>query len=74
MNIFLFFLIKVIVLLYVIIYYRKPDANWGSSAQSLTFISALRGVQNLSKVEEHVKNYRPKVRIFRLNYRKSNYK
>lgn len=52
----------VIILLYVIIFYRKPDANWGSSAQSLSFISALKGVQTLAKVEDHVKTYRPKVR------------
>ncbi len=37
------------------------DANWGSSTQSQTFLTALRGIHNLSKLEEHVKNYRPKV-------------
>ena len=51
----------IIVLLYVAIQKNKPDANWGSSTQSQTFLSALKGVHNLTKVEEHVKNYRPKV-------------
>jgi len=67
MNTKTIFYVQVIVLLYVIIYYRKPDANWGSSAQSLTFISALRGVQTLSKVEDHVKTYRPKVYKYSMN-------
>ena len=52
----------IILLLYILIHTRRPDANWGSSAQSLTFLSALRSVQSLSKVEDHVKNYRPKVK------------
>ena len=42
---------------------NKPDANWGSSTQSQTFLSALKGVHNLTKMEEHIKNYRPKVNI-----------
>ena len=37
------------------------DANWGSSTQSQTFLTALKGIHNLSKMEDHVKNYRPKV-------------
>ena len=39
------------------------DANWGSSTQSQTFLTALKGIHNLSKMEDHVKNYRPKVFI-----------
>ena len=52
----------IILLLYIVIHTRNPEANWGSSAQSLTFLSALRSVQTLEKVDDHVKNYRPKVR------------
>ena len=52
----------IILLLYIVIRRRNPDANWGSSAQSLTFLSALKSVQSLEKVDDHVKNYRPKVR------------
>jgi solute carrier family 12 sodium/potassium/chloride transporter 2 len=51
----------IILLLYVLIRTRNPEANWGSSAQSLTFLNALKSVQSLEKVEDHVKNYRPKV-------------
>ncbi len=51
----------IILLLYILIHTRNPEANWGSSAQSLTFLSALRSVQTLEKVDDHVKNYRPKV-------------
>lgn len=40
---------------------NKPDANWGSSNQSLSFVSALKTLQSLTKVEDHVKTYRPKV-------------
>ena len=48
--------------LYLYIYYRKPEANWGSSAQAQVFVNALKGVQNLTDTQEHVKNYRPKVK------------
>ena len=47
--------------LYLYIYYRKPEANWGSSAQAQVFVNALKGVQSLTDTAEHVKNYRPKV-------------
>lgn len=48
-------------LLYAFIYFRKPDVNWGSSSQSQSFITALRAVQALTRVDDHVKNYRPKI-------------
>jgi len=49
--------------LYLYIYYRKPEANWGSSAQAQVFVNALKGVQSLTDTAEHVKNYRPKVLV-----------
>merc|ERR1719500_2106582 len=49
--------------LYLYIYYRKPEANWGSSAQAQVFVNALKGVQNLTDTQEHVKNYRPKILV-----------
>jgi len=49
--------------LYFYIYYRKPDANWGSSTQAQVFVNALKGVQNLTETADHVKNYRPKVLV-----------
>ncbi len=51
----------IILLLYIVIHNRNPEANWGSSAQSLTFLQALRSVHTLAQVDDHVKNYRPKV-------------
>ncbi len=50
-----------IVALYVFVLVRNPDVNWGSSTQSHSFISALRAVQTLARVEDHVKNFRPKL-------------
>ena len=50
-----------IILLYVFVRTRSPNVNWGSSSQSQTFMSALKSVQALAKVEDHVKNYRPKM-------------
>lgn len=49
--------------LYLYIFYRKPEANWGSSAQAQVFVNALKGVQNLTETQEHVKNYRPKILV-----------
>ena len=53
----------IVAVLYLYIYYRKPEANWGSSAQAQVFVNALKGVQNLTETQEHVKNYRPKVLV-----------
>ncbi len=50
-----------IISLYLYVHVRNPDVNWGSSTQSQAFISALRAVQTLARVEDHVKNYRPKI-------------
>eukprot|EP00095_Tigriopus_kingsejongensis_P001377 maker-scaffold1253_size52701-snap-gene-0.12 protein:Tk01377 transcript:maker-scaffold1253_size52701-snap-gene-0.12-mRNA-1 annotation:"af190129_1na+ k+ 2cl- cotransporter" len=52
-----------IILLYVFIYFRKPKVNWGSSSQSQSFITALKAVQALTRVDDHVKNYRPKIMV-----------
>ena len=40
---------------------RKPDANWGSSADALTFINAMKSTQELTDNPDHIKNYRPKI-------------
>ena len=53
----------IVAVLYLYIYYRKPEANWGSSAQAQVFVNALKGVQSLTETQEHIKNYRPKVRV-----------
>lgn len=60
---------SVVVALYLIVSYQKPDVNWGSTTQAQTYKNALLSVQQLNSVEEHVKNYRPQVRsvVFRFS-------
>ncbi|XP_059080861.1 bumetanide-sensitive sodium-(potassium)-chloride cotransporter-like isoform X2 [Tigriopus californicus] len=53
----------IIAILYFYISYRKPEANWGSSTQAQKFVSTLKNVQALNEMQEHVKNYRPKILV-----------
>lgn len=53
----------VVLSLYLIVSYRKPDVNWGSTTQAQTYKNALMSVQQLNYVEEHVKNYRPQILV-----------
>lgn len=39
------------------------DVNWGSTTQAQTYNNALTAVQQLDRVEEHVKNYRPQLLV-----------
>ena len=39
------------------------DVNWGSTTQAQTYNNALTSVQQLDRVEEHVKNYRPQILV-----------
>nr|XP_060490124.1 solute carrier family 12 member 2 [Panthera onca] len=43
--------------LYIYVTYKKPDVNWGSSTQALTYLNALQHSIRLSGVEDHVKNF-----------------
>ncbi|CAK6972272.1 solute carrier family 12 member 2 isoform X1 [Scomber scombrus] len=53
-------LTNVIVLgLYIYVSYKKPDVNWGSSTQALTYHQSLTHTLHLSGVEDHIKNFRP---------------
>ncbi|XP_054285767.1 solute carrier family 12 member 1-like [Macrosteles quadrilineatus] len=49
--------------LYLIVAYRKTDVNWGSSTQAQIYRNALGAVQQLNKVQEHVKNYQPQILV-----------
>ncbi|CAH0552698.1 unnamed protein product [Brassicogethes aeneus] len=49
--------------LYLIVSYRKPDVNWGSTTQAQIYKNALQAVHQLNNVEEHVKNYRPQILV-----------
>ncbi|XP_072764865.1 bumetanide-sensitive sodium-(potassium)-chloride cotransporter [Anoplolepis gracilipes] len=53
----------VVLALYLIVSYRKPDVNWGSTTQAQTYNNALTAVQQLDRVEDHVKNYRPQLLV-----------
>ncbi|XP_060751794.1 solute carrier family 12 member 2 isoform X2 [Tachysurus vachellii] len=53
-------LTNVIVLsLYIYVNYKKPDVNWGSSTQALTYHQALTHSLQLCGVADHVKTFRP---------------
>ncbi|KAA8595906.1 hypothetical protein FQN60_011197 [Etheostoma spectabile] len=49
------------ILLYIYVKVKKPDVNWGSSTQAVTFVSAVNNALSLSGVEDHVKNFRPQI-------------
>ncbi|XP_053611514.1 bumetanide-sensitive sodium-(potassium)-chloride cotransporter isoform X2 [Plodia interpunctella] len=49
--------------LYLLVSYRKPDVNWGSTTQAQSYKTALSGVHHLNRVTEHVKNYRPQILV-----------
>ncbi|CAG9772962.1 unnamed protein product [Ceutorhynchus assimilis] len=53
----------VILGLYLVVVYRNPDVNWGSSTQAQTYKTALTTAQKLINVGEHVKNYKPQVLV-----------
>lgn len=46
----------IIITLYLVVVYRKPDVNWGSSTQQQTYKQALQSAQKLQQVSDHVKN------------------
>ncbi|XP_011501774.1 PREDICTED: bumetanide-sensitive sodium-(potassium)-chloride cotransporter [Ceratosolen solmsi marchali] len=51
----------IIFALYLIVVYRKPDVNWGSSTQAQTYKTALSIAYRLNSIDEHVKNYCPQI-------------
>ncbi|KAK2585480.1 hypothetical protein KPH14_010136 [Odynerus spinipes] len=53
----------VVLALYLVVSYRKPDVNWGSTTQAQSYNNALTAIQQLDRVEEHVKNYRPQLLV-----------
>lgn len=53
----------VILALYLVVVYRKPDVNWGSTTQAQTYKSALTSALRLQQIDEHVKNYRPQILV-----------
>ncbi|XP_029981773.1 solute carrier family 12 member 1 [Sphaeramia orbicularis] len=51
------------ILLYIYVTVKKPDVNWGSSTQAVTFVSAVGNALSLSGVDDHVKNFRPQILV-----------
>ncbi|KAI1900257.1 hypothetical protein AGOR_G00048130 [Albula goreensis] len=49
----------IVMALYIYVSYKKPDVNWGSSMQALTYHQALSHCMQLTSVEDHIKNFRP---------------
>ncbi|XP_077174265.1 solute carrier family 12 member 1 isoform X2 [Paroedura picta] len=45
--------------LYIYVTYKKPEVNWGSSAQALYYVTAIDSALELTTVDDHVKNFRP---------------
>ncbi|XP_074594800.1 bumetanide-sensitive sodium-(potassium)-chloride cotransporter-like [Brevipalpus obovatus] len=54
----------IVLALYFIVLYRKPDANWGSSTQAQTYRSALYAAHKLNFMPDHIKTYRPQILLF----------
>lgn len=53
----------VILALYLVVVYRNPNVNWGSSTQAQTYKSALTSTLRLQQIDDHVKNYRPQILV-----------
>ncbi|CAL8243794.1 unnamed protein product [Lota lota] len=51
------------ILLYIYVTVKKPNVNWGSSTQAVTFVSAVSNALSLSGIEDHVKNFRPQIMV-----------
>lgn len=49
--------------LYLIVLYRQPEANWGSSTQEQTYRKMLAGAHKLQHTGEHIKNYHPQILV-----------
>ncbi|CAL9701392.1 unnamed protein product [Knipowitschia caucasica] len=57
------------ILLYIYVTVNKPDVNWGSSTQAVTYVSAVNNALSLSGVNEHVKNFRPQILVLTASVR-----
>ncbi|XP_030042516.1 solute carrier family 12 member 3 [Microcaecilia unicolor] len=55
--------VGIVVFLLGYVTYKKPDVNWGSSVQAGTYHLALTYSVNLTRVEDHVKNFRPQCMV-----------
>jgi solute carrier family 12 (sodium/potassium/chloride transporter), member 2 len=55
--------VGVIYALYLMVMYRQPDANWGSSTQEQTYRTMISAAHRLQQTGEHIKNYHPQILV-----------
>lgn len=55
--------VAIIFALYMIVMYRQPDANWGSSTQEQTYRTLISAALRLQQTGEHIKNYHPQILV-----------
>lgn len=55
--------VAIIFALYLIVMYRQPDANWGSSTQEQTYKTLISAAHRLQQTGEHIKNYHPQILV-----------
>lgn len=48
---------------YLVVLYRQPDANWGSSTQEQTYRTMISAAHRLQQTGEHIKNYHPQILV-----------
>lgn len=55
--------VGVIYALYLMVLYRQPDSNWGSSTQEQTYRTMISAAHRLQQTGEHIKNYHPQILV-----------
>lgn len=55
--------VAIVFALYLIVLYRQPDANWGSSTQEQTYKTLISAAHRLQQTGEHIKNFHPQILI-----------
>ncbi|XP_059802029.1 solute carrier family 12 member 1 isoform X2 [Hypanus sabinus] len=51
--------VAIVLFLNIYVIYNKPEVNWGSSAQAMSYVTALQDALSLTGVNDHIKNFRP---------------
>lgn len=55
--------VSIVFALYLLVLYREPDVNWGSSAQEQAYKAMISNAHKLQSSGEHVKNYHPQILV-----------
>ena len=55
--------VSIVFALYLVVHYRHPDANWGSSAQEQAYKDIIGTAHRLQETGGHVKNYHPQILV-----------